>query len=167
MSIVDQITRLSNAKAAIKTSIENKGITVGNDVKLDGYPALIDSIEAGGGSGETHVNPDFYELRTQNGTNFDHLFRGYNGPDIDVSQWDTSKLTSAQYCFSYCTKSMDISNWDLSSLTNAQYMFDNFTNGNKYIDLSVLNFSNATIVTSMFSTSNIDYLDVKNSDIEF
>ena len=165
MSIVDQITRLSNAKAAIKTSIENKGITVGNDVKLDGYPALIDSIEAGGGSGETHVNPDFYELRTQNGTNFDHLFRGYNGPDIDVSQWDTSKLTSAQYCFSYCTKSMDISNWDLSSLTNAQYMFDNFTNGNKYIDLSVLNFSNATIVTSMFSTSNIDYLDVRNINL--
>ena len=165
MSIADQITRLSNAKAAIKTSIENKGITVGNDVKLDGYPALIDSIEAGGGSGETHVNPDFYELRTQNGTNFDHLFRGYNGPDIDVSQWDTSKLTSAQYCFSYCTKSMDISNWDLSSLTNAQYMFDNFTNGNKYIDLSVLNFSNATIVTSMFSTSNIDYLDVRNINL--
>ena len=166
MSIADQITRLSNAKAAIKTSIENKGVTVGDDIKLDAYPALIDSISVGsGGSGETHINPDFYEARTSNGTNYDQLFRGYNGPDIDVSQWDTSKVTSAQYCFSYCKKSMDINNWDLSSLTNAQYMFDNFTNGNKYIDLSVLNFSNATIVTSMFSTSNIDYLDVRNINL--
>lgn len=165
MSVVDQITRLSNAKAAIKTSIENKGVTVGDDVKLDAYPALIDSIEAGGGSGETHINPDFYELRTKNGTNYDQLFRDYNGPDIDVSQWDTSKVTSAQYCFSNCTKSMDISNWDLSSLTNATNMFDHFANGNKYIDLSVLDFSNVTNVNYMFYFSNTDYLDVRNINL--
>ena len=165
MSISDQITRLSNAKAAIKTSIENKGVTVGNDVKLDAYPVLIDSIEVGGGSGETYENPEFYELRTQNGTNFDNLFRGYNGPDIDVSQWDTSKVTSAQYCFSNCKKSIDISNWNLSSLTNAAYMFDHFTNGNKYIDLSVLDFSNVTNTEYMFGYSNTDYLDMRNINL--
>ena len=165
MSIADQITRLSNAKAAIKTSIENKGVTVGDDVKLDAYPALIDSIEAGGGSGETHINPDFYELRTQNGTNFDNLFRDYNGPDIDVSQWDTSKVTSAKNCFNGCIRSMDISNWDLSSLTNAYFMFQYFTNGNKYIDLSVLDFSNVTYVERMFGYSNTDYLDVRNINL--
>lgn len=161
MSISDQITRLQNAKASIKTSIENKGVSVGDDVKLDGYPALIDSIEVGG-SGETYINPDFYEVRTQNGTNFNNLFRGYDGPDIDVSKWDTSKVASAQYCFAECTKSMDISNWDLSSLTNAYYMFHYFTNGNKYIDLSVLDFSNVTDVSYMFNNSNTDYLDVRN-----
>ena len=165
MSIADQITRLNNAKAAIKTSIENKGVTVGDDVKLDAYPALIDSIEAGGGSGEIHVNPDFYDLRTQNGTNYDYLFRCYNGPDIDVSQWDTSKVTSAKYCFSECTKSMDISNWNLSSLTDASYMFYSFTNNNKYIDLSVLDFSNVTNVYNMFNNSNTDYLDVRNINL--
>ena len=165
MSIADQITRLSNAKAAIKTSIENKGVTVGDDVKLDAYPALIDSIEVGGGSGETHTNPDFYDIRTQNGTNFDHFFQGYDGPDIDVSQWDTSKVTSARYCFSNCTKSMDISNWDLSGLTNTQYMFQYFTNGNKYIDLSVLDFSNVTNALYMFQNSNTDYLDVRNINL--
>ena len=162
MTIADQITRLSNAKAAIKTSIENKGVTVGDDVKLDAYPALIDSIEAGGGSGETHVNPDFYELRTQNGTNFDNLFYGYNGPDIDISQWDTSKVTSAKNCFNNCNKYMDISNWDLGNLKNAYSMFSNFKNGNKYIDLSVLDFSNVTNVQYMFQYSNTDYLDVRN-----
>ena len=161
MSISDQITRLQNAKASIKTSIENKGVTVPNDAKLDAFPALIDDIQAGG-SGETHVNPDFYEVRTQNGTNFNNLFRGYDGPDIDVSKWDTSKVTSAKYCFSYCYKSMDISNWDLSSLTNAQYMFDGFNNGKKCIDLSVLDFSNVSSAQNMFSYSNTDYLDVRN-----
>ena len=163
-TISEKLTQLNTIKGDIKTAINNKGGEVGNDFST--YATAINNLSTGsGGSGETYENPDFYELRTQNGTNFDHLFRGYNGPDIDVSQWDTSKLTSAQYCFSYCKKSMDISNWDLSSLTNAQYMFDNFTNGNKYIDLSVLNFSNATIVTSMFSTSNIDYLDVRNINL--
>ena len=162
MSIADQITRLSNAKAAIKTSIKNKGVTVGDDVKLDAYPALIDSIEAGGGSGETHVNPDFYELRTQNGTNFNNLFREYNGPEIDVSQWDTSKVTSARNCFYNCAKSMDISNWDLSNLKDAYGMFYSFANGSKYIDLSVLDFSSVTSATYMFNGSNTDYLDVRN-----
>ena len=162
MSIADQITRLQNAKASIKTSIENKGVSVGDDVKLDGYPALIDSISVSGGSGETYINPEFYEVRTQNGTNFDNLFNGYSGPVIDVSKWDTSKVTSAQSCFADCTKSMDISNWDLSSLTNAYYMFSNFTNNNKYIDLSVLDFSNVSDASYMFNNSNTDYLDVRN-----
>ena len=161
MSITDQITRLQNAKASIKASIENKGVSVSDDTKLDEYSALIDNIQTGG-SGETHVNPEFYEVRTQNGINFDSLFRGYSGPDIDVSKWDTSKVTSAKYCFSQCNKSMDISKWDLSSLTNASFMFDNFSNGSKYIDLSVLNFSNVTDAKYMFSNSNTDYLDVRN-----
>lgn len=162
MSISDQITRLQNAKASIKTSIENKGVTVPDNTKLDAFPALIDSISVSGGSGETHVNPDFYDIRTQNGTNFDSLFRDYGGPDIDVSKWDTSKVTSAQYCFANCTKSMDISNWDLSSLTNASYMFNNFTNGYKYIDLSVLDFSNVSNIMYMFNGSDTNYLDVSN-----
>ena len=36
MSISDQITRLQNAKASIKTSIENKGVTVPNSGGLKG-----------------------------------------------------------------------------------------------------------------------------------
>ena len=49
MSIATEITRLQNAKASIKTSIENKGVTVPSSTKLDGYSALIDSIQTGGG----------------------------------------------------------------------------------------------------------------------
>ena len=51
MSIQTELTRITNAKAAIKTAIEGKGVTVPSGTLLDGMAALIESIEAGGGSG--------------------------------------------------------------------------------------------------------------------
>lgn len=50
MSIQSELTRLTNAKAAIKTAIEGKGVTVPNTTLLDGMAALIEAIEAGGGA---------------------------------------------------------------------------------------------------------------------
>ena len=49
MSIQTELTRIANAKAAIKTAIEGKGITVPDGTLLDGMASLIESIEAGGG----------------------------------------------------------------------------------------------------------------------
>lgn len=43
-TIYDEINRLSQAKADIKTAIESKGVTVSSDLTLDAYPALINSI---------------------------------------------------------------------------------------------------------------------------
>ena len=51
MSIQTELTRLTNAKAAIKAAIEGKGVTVPDGTMLDGMAALIESIEAGGGGG--------------------------------------------------------------------------------------------------------------------
>ena len=50
MSIQTELTRITNAKAAIKTAIEGKGVTVPNGTLLDGMATLIESIEAGGGA---------------------------------------------------------------------------------------------------------------------
>ena len=52
MSIQTELTRITNAKAAIKTAIEGKGVTVPAGTLLDGMAALIESIEAGGGGGQ-------------------------------------------------------------------------------------------------------------------
>ena len=49
MSIQTELTRIIDAKAAIKTAIEGKGVTVPDGTLLDGMAALIESIEAGGG----------------------------------------------------------------------------------------------------------------------
>lgn len=52
MSVQSEITRLQNAKAAIKAAIEGKGVTVPDGTLLDGMAALIESIEAGSGGFE-------------------------------------------------------------------------------------------------------------------
>ena len=81
MSIQTELTRLTNAKAAIKTAIEGKGVTVPEGTLLDGMAALIESIEAGGGSSAK----DFYFGTTKiiniSATMF---IPGFNIPDVLV-----------------------------------------------------------------------------------
>lgn len=48
MSITSEISRIQTAKADIKAAIENKGVTVHSNTKIDGYADLVDSIETGG-----------------------------------------------------------------------------------------------------------------------
>ena len=55
MSIQTDLTRIKNAKAAIKAAIEGKGVTVPEATLLDGMAALIESIEAGGGGANIEV----------------------------------------------------------------------------------------------------------------
>lgn len=59
MSIATEITRLQNAKSALATSIEGKGVTVPSSTKLDGYAALVDSIQTGGGGGSVTIEGHF------------------------------------------------------------------------------------------------------------
>ena len=47
MSIQTELTRLTNAKAAIKAAIEGKGVAVPDATLLDGMASLIESISAG------------------------------------------------------------------------------------------------------------------------
>ena len=62
MNIQTELIRITNAKAAIKTAIEGKGVTVPNGTLLDGMASLIESIEASGGEnvlyGEISVSTD-------------------------------------------------------------------------------------------------------------
>ena len=55
MSIQTELTRITNAKSAIKAAIEGKGVTVPDGTLLDGMAALIESIEAGGGSKKVYI----------------------------------------------------------------------------------------------------------------
>lgn len=56
MSIQTELTRITNAKAAIKTAITGKGVTVPDGTLLDGMASLIESIESGSGGG-TDISP--------------------------------------------------------------------------------------------------------------
>lgn len=48
MSIQSELPRLTNAKAAIQTAIEGKGVTVPSGTLLDGMAPLIEAIQTGG-----------------------------------------------------------------------------------------------------------------------
>lgn len=47
--IAADLTRILGAKSDLKTSIEGKGVTVPSATKIDGYAALVDQIQQGGG----------------------------------------------------------------------------------------------------------------------
>lgn len=159
MSIADQITRIQNAKNAIKTSIENKGVTVAADAKLDAYPALIDSIEVGsGGGGPTeYVNPDFYNTRTSNGTDYRYLFYEFNNQlknkttyeaGLNLSNWDISKVTYYMSMFDRAyVKKIDVSGW--AKTVNLREPWGNMTSIFSY-------FNGEEIDITGWNTSNID-----------
>ena len=107
MSIATEITRLQNAKASIKTSIENKGVTVPSATKLDGYSTLIDSIQTGGGgydlldivkrtepSGDVVLDSDSnFNVRT-------YFFQSYTG----ITSFSSNKAKElGGYAFQKCS----------------------------------------------------------------
>ena len=148
MTIADQITRLNNAKASIKESIINKGIDVPDDALLDSYSGYIDSISGG-------VDPyynDFYNMRTNNGTDMTALFARTTG-ELDLRQLDTSKVTSMSYMFDNSNTNVNIDGWDTKNVTDMSYMFYNFSGS---IDISKLDTSSVTNVYYMFYNVNTD-----------
>lgn len=92
MSISTEITRLQNAKASIKTSIESKGVTVPSSTKLDGYSALIDTIQTG-----SQVTVESLSV-TQNGT-YSESGKAYSPVVVNVPDY-LAKAVSGE-TFSY------------------------------------------------------------------
>ena len=162
MSISDQITRLNNAKAAIKQAIFNKGVEVSDEAKLDEYPALIDSIVVGGGT------DDFLAMRTMNGTNMSHLFCSYPGTTLDVSNLDVSNATDISGMFEACQRLQTLTGlntWDTKNVTNMGNMFYNCLSLTS-LDLSSFDTSKVTDMIMMFSyCSKLEILDISNFDM--
>ena len=86
MSLSSEITRLQNAKSALKTSIEAKGVPVSDSTLISGYSALVDQIPTGGGGGG---NEDLINL-------IERDFTTFNIPS------GTTKIGS--YAFNHCSK---------------------------------------------------------------
>ena len=61
MSIASELNRLLQAKSDLATSIENKGVTVPAATTLDGYAALVDQIQQGGGTLPYDAEIDYLE----------------------------------------------------------------------------------------------------------
>ena len=171
MTIAEQITRIKNAKAAIKQSIENKGVTVSDTAKLDEYPALIDSISGeGGGDSNNHYWPDFFELKTGHGKNnisYRYLFYYSYATDIVFPNIDSSQVIDMGYMFANCSslQSLDISNLRTDSVTTMQDMFYYLPKSITSLDLSHFSTNNVTDMSYMFSgCSGLTSLDLSSFD---
>ena len=166
----DKLNKLLNTKQAIKRAIINKGVDVGDDVKFSDYPAKINSIESGG-SGEGGNNELTWNVVTDNGTRGAYLFYGCNDlTELDVSNLDTSYMTSMSYMFYNCKSltTLDLSGFNASKVANIANMFNGCTSLTT-LDLSGLDvtslivasytsnaFNNCTALVDFYPPNNIN-----------
>ena len=125
MSIASEIERLQNAKSALKTAIEGKGVTVPSATKLDGYSALVDSISVGGDSGSEEMNCVYKEI-TAAGSRLG-IGRYIEAPIKDKRVVVLAKNTSASYVYQL------IIHQEVSVGVDWRYTFTIPTNGNVLI----------------------------------
>ena len=175
MSVASEITRLQNAKASIKTSIENKGVTVG-DGTIDTYASKIDEIStssavlgtktitANGTYKASDDNLDGYSQVTveTSGVNLDEYFKPtitsqgtYKGAWGDTLIKFRSPLTvvgtNGEYLF-YNYPLAVLPEIDTSNITIFTSMFENCKN---MVNPPTLNTSKARLMYRMFSSSGI------------
>lgn len=141
MSVQSEIARLQNAKSAIKTAIEGKGVTVPDGTLMDGMASLIESIEAGGGGGGNIVAGTYTPASTQtNRVTVTHnlgkeptgvLFAKYHddintGADTVLFLWQSGGFGTR--CFVYTGYTIVISQLSISG-ANSQVHSQNPSNG--------------------------------------
>ena len=157
----DKLNAILNTKEAIKQAIRDKGVYIGDYDAFADYPDAIRSIETGSGEGGSDA---FFNMRTQNGTDFSYLFYCYTGSELDLSDWDTSQVTDMNSMFNYCTNltSLNLNNWYTSPVTTMNSMF--YQCGNlTSLDLSNFDTSNVNGMNCMFnSCSNLKELNISS-----
>jgi surface protein len=90
-----------------------------------------------------------------------YMFGGSKATTLDVSNFDTSKVTYMNGMFSNSkATTLDVSNFDTSNVTYMNNMF--YYSQATTLDVSNFNTSNVTDMSSMFSYSKATTLDVSN-----
>lgn len=103
----------------------------------------------------------FENMDTSDVENMSYMF--CTSYDIDLSTWNTSKVTNMQGMFSGCSGSINFgTNFDTSNVTDMSHMFEDYTFGN--LDLNSFNTYNVKDMNSMFRFTKMKYLDLASFD---
>jgi surface protein len=188
-TIYDKLNLVNQKTNDIKQTLVDYELTTPDEATLENLPIIIgDFLEKSGGinpyeqlymqrtANETSMvglfaytpastTLDLSKVNTSKVTDMSYMFNYCKVPYLDLSGFDVSNVSNMDHMFYYCTSEINIDGWDTSKLTNANYMFSSFTNGGKYLDLSVLDFSNVIKADSMFDGCNIDYVDIRNLNL--
>ncbi len=91
------------------------------------------------------------------------MFYGYEGDTLDLSTFDTSKVTDMSYMFSeYKGTTLDLSTFDTSQVTNMSSMFSDCSNLTT-LDLSSFTFDNVTTEGGYDAGNNSTFYNVPSS----
>ena len=123
MSVASEIARLQNAKASIKTSIENKGVTVG-DGTIDTYASKIDEISTSSAvlGTKTITANGTYKATDDNLDGYSQVTVETSGVDINDYYDLTKKRTFGN--ITYYIKTIPLI--DTSSYTSMESLFNNY-----------------------------------------
>lgn len=159
MSVQSEITRIINAKAAIKAAIEGKGVAVPDGTLLDGMAALIDSIEAGGGGFEniqtvtgSFTPESLIETPTQSVPSDDAFTVEHNAGFVPraaiayTGTYGTSKLT----IYVAIVKRLDVNTY----YTISTYSVHQYYSNKRYINESIIKASKNTWNDSVFTIAH-------------
>lgn len=183
MSVNSEIERLQNAKSALKTAIEGKGVSVPSNTKLDGYADLVDSIETGGSGGSVPyiVNPlngAVFGNSDSRGGVYAHQYQISSGNIIDAyfaiihfSNTMYPYINSPSYDDYYHIRELDFNNGAVLETTTTGLMtltLSSITHqwvaANPYF-LIVLTSDNGHTFVDRFSFYNYNPCFIKNTNI--
>ena len=114
-------------------------------------------------SGSKAISIDLSSFDTSKVTNMGYMFDSSAATSLDVSSFDTSKVTNMISMF-YNSKvtTLDLSSFDTSNVTNMEGMFDN--SAATSIDVSSFDTSNVTSMRDMFNGSAATTLNLSSFD---
>lgn len=192
MNITSEIERLQTAKASIKTSIENKGVTVG-DGTIDTYASKIDEISTSSAvlTTKTITANGTYNATDDNADGYSQVTVETSGVDINDYFWENFDLhggtsydksnlpkilkkviidkTQASMGFAFYETNLETIIFKptvAKQLTTALAMFDGCTKLKTIEGLTYFDFSKVTSLNSLFerceSLESIPYFDTSS-----
>lgn len=116
---------------------------------------------------------DLSKWNTKNVTDMTYMFRNcIELTSLDLNSLNTSNVTDMSFLFESCSKlnNLKIDKWDVGKVEDFSSMFmgigGNLENKMDELDLSSWNFSSATTLVSLFSSSNIKSVIINYPNME-